>query len=120
MKRNKLFLLSILLMTGCNASKYNLAYEGAELILEKNYGKELMIEKCYYSNSKELNLDAHVVYEFSFINMYNQRTNRYFLYLNEDVYDESKKAKEYYELVGTSDYYIKLDVKKINDYLANI
>ena len=117
MDKKKLILLFSFLLAGCSVKKYDLAYAGIDLILEKNYGKDVVVEECYYTRSKEVTIGEHVVYNFSFINMYNQRTNRYFLYVNEDVYDESKEARNYYDLAIKSTYYIKLDINKLNEYI---
>ncbi len=117
MKKISFVLVTLLLLAGCKSKSYRLAYEGIDKIKELNYGRELQIEECFYVKDDVVDIDSHVVYNFTFINKYEQRIHRYFLYMNKNAYDENINAKEYYNLAIESNYYIKLDIEKINKYL---
>jgi len=117
MKNKLVFPLLALLLTGCNSSKYNLAYQGIDLILKRNYGQNIIIEECYYFDDDALDLDIHLIYNFSFINKYDQRINRYFMYMDNGSYDEFYNAEKYYEIAITTDYYLELDIDKLNEYI---
>ena len=115
------FLISLLLLSlvliGCSSTRYKLAYEALDYLSIDYLSKSLLIEEAYYTNNKEVMNDPHVVINYSFINMYNQRTNRYFLYINEEVNEDSKNSDRFFDLVVTTSYYHELDVDKLNEYI---
>lgn len=117
MKKSRFLLLLSLVLIGCSSTRYKLAYEALDYLSIDYLSKSLLIEEAYYTNNKEVMNDPHVVINYSFINMYNQRTNRYFLYINEEVNEDSKNSDRFFDLVVTTSYYHELDVDKLNEYI---
>ena len=115
--KNKSILLLSLLLVGCSTTRYKLAYNAIDSLLEDYSNMALVIEEAYYTDSKDIEIGKHVVLNYSFINMYDQRTNRYYTYKDQTFKEDSKKPSDYYNLAKTSNYYIELNVDKLNNYI---
>ena len=115
--KNKSILLLSLLLIGCTTNKYKLAYSAIDYLANDYLSKELLVEEAYYSKDNESIQYPHVIINYSFINMYNQRTERYFLYVNDEINEDSKNSNRHFEATLTTSYYVKLDIEKLNEYI---